>query len=116
MVGGPIHHIESALHSHLPVAWVRYETLAVTPEAVVDRLAKALSLPEHEWDLENVENVSTDLDAVYRGKYPHDGSGPIQAGDSSWGDVLSPALAARIAGSYPLFMHTFGYQETPNAG
>ena len=111
MVGGPIHHIESALHSNTPIVWVRYETLVASPEVVVDRVAKALSLNDNEWDFNNVENVSTDLDAVYRNKYPHDGSGAVKPVDTSWGDVLSPALASRIAAGYPLFMHTFGYGE-----
>lgn len=111
MVGGPIHHIESALHSQVPVIWVRYETLVVSPESVVGRVAKSLGLSGHEWDFDDVQNSSTDLDAVYRGKFPHDGSGPVVAPDRSRDDIISPALSARIASAYPLFMHTFGYQE-----
>lgn len=112
MVGGPIHHIEAALHSKVPIVWVRFETFTASPETVMGRLTKALSLPEHEWDFDNVENTSTDLDAIYRGKYPHDGSGAVRPVDRGWDDVLSAPIAARIAASYPLFMHTFDYKES----
>jgi sulfotransferase len=112
MVGGPIHHIEAALHGKIPVQWVRFETFTATPETVMGRLTKALGLPEHDWDFDNVENVSTDLDAIYRGKYPHNGSGAVRPVDQGWSDVLSAPLAARIAASYPLFMHTFDYKES----
>lgn len=112
MVGGPIHHIESALHGKIPVQWVRFETFTATPETVMGRLTKVLGLADHDWDFDNVVNVSTDLDAVYRGKYPHNGAGSVRPVDQGWSDVLSLPLAARIAASYPLFMHTFDYKES----
>lgn len=111
MVGGPIHFIESMLHSKVPAAWVRYETFTATPEVVMDRLSEALCLEPWSWDFENVENVSTDLDALYNGKFPHDGSGAVKPVESAWTDHLSVEAGEFIAGRFPTFMQTFGYSS-----
>jgi sulfotransferase len=111
IVGGPIHHIEDLIRRRLTgVTWVRYESFVIDPAGTLGKLGDALELEPFGWDFEHVTNVATDLDAIYRGKYPHDGSGPIKPSGSDWRDVLDGDLAAKIASVYPLYMHTFGYQ------
>lgn len=110
MVGGPIRFVEDAIRRQSAnVVTVRYETLVADPLATLARLTEALELEPFTFDIEHVENVAPDLDALYRGKYPHEGSGPIKPTGTSWRDVLDSQLAADIAGVFPFFMQTFGY-------
>lgn len=110
MVGGPITLVEDMLRRRIPVVWVRYETLLAAPEKTLEDLQDHLGLEPCSFDLEHIENVATDLDAVYRNKYPHQGDGALSADRSShWSDVMSPELAEKVAGRYPLYMQTFAY-------
>lgn len=110
MIGGPLTHIESALLSNVPILYVQYEEFVQDPRAGLDRLVGVLGLDPFDFDVENVENVATDLDVLYLGKYPHEGSGPIKPAESDWHDVLSEQLANDIVAAYPTFMETFKYQ------
>lgn len=110
MVGGPIRFAVDAIQRGLRIEWVRYETFVVDPLATLHRLTEALDLSRgFAWDLDGIVNVATDVDGLYLGKFPHDGSGPLKAPSTTWRDTLHPGLAQRIAASYPLFMQTFGY-------
>lgn len=110
MVGGPMRWCEDLIRRSLPgVVWVRYESFVAAPDVALKKVHEALGTEPFAHDFENVENVSTDLDALYRGKYPHDGSGNIKPGGHHWSDVLDEGLAADIASVFPLFMQTFGY-------
>jgi hypothetical protein len=109
MVGGPIRFCEDAIRRSLPVQWVRYESLVVDPRGTLNDLAAALGIETHSWDFDAVENIATDVDPLYLGKFPHQGSGPLKAPSSTWRDTLHEQVAANIAASYPLFMQTFGY-------
>jgi hypothetical protein len=57
----------------------------------------------------NVVNVATDLDAIYRNKYPHKGEGAIKSTGTNWRDTFDESLGNLIAGAYPLYMQTFSY-------
>lgn len=110
MVGGPMRFIEDLLRRSLPgVCWVRYESLVADPATVVGKVHDALGLEAHTYDFEAVENQASDLDAIYRNKWPHDGSGKIKPSGRSWQEVLDPNLAAQIARTYPGYMQTFAY-------
>ena len=110
MVGGPIRFIEDLLRRQVAnVCWVRYESFVVDPKESMKRIENAAGLKPFHWDFEHVSNSSTDVDGLYRHKFPHDGDGPIKPKGISWEDCLSPELAATIAAVYPLYMHTFGY-------
>lgn len=111
LVGGPIRFCEDAIRRGLPVEWVRYESLVVDPRATFDHLAGVLGVDPHGWDFDAVENVATDVDPLYLGKFPHQGSGPLKAPATSWRDTLHPEVAENVRISYPLFMNTFGYGE-----
>jgi sulfotransferase len=110
MVGGPCRFAEDLIRRKVPAIWVRYESLVVDPHAIVGRVADGLDLPPHEYDFDTVTNDNPDLDALYWNKYPHTIDGPVKPPAHTWCDTLDPQLAALIAGRYPLFMQTFGYQ------
>lgn len=115
MVGGPMKWIEDVIRRAQPgVVWVRYEQFVTMPDVVVATIHKALGLDDADafvHDFDGVENVATDLDALYRNKYPHDGSGRIKPSGQHWSDILDPQLAANIAGVFPFYMQTFGYDQ-----
>lgn len=109
MVGGAMRFIEDLIRRRLPVTWVRYETLTTTPGPTLDAIHRDLNLSPFGHDLDDVVNVATDLDALTHNKFPHQGAGSLKAPVSSWRDWLPDDIAARIAASYPLYMHTFAY-------
>lgn len=111
MVGAPLFFMEDAIRRGTQFLPVRYESLVLQPELVLDRITEHLKLPAHKYDFDNVEDLATDLDAIYRGKFPHRAAGQVQQPSSHWSDVLPEGLAEAIANAYPLFMQTFGYQE-----
>jgi sulfotransferase len=109
MVGGPMRFCEDLLRRNLSVTWVRYESLVTDPGAVVKRAHEAIGCDPFDHDFVVVENTASDLDALYRCKYPHDGSGTIKPSGKTWTNTLDPDLAVKIATRYPLFMQTFAY-------
>lgn len=112
MVGGPMRHVEDLIRRQIKgVVFVRYESLTVSPEISVAKVAKAMGLSPFTFDFEGVENVATDLDALYRNKYPHDGSGAIKPTGRHWSDVMNDEMARNIANVFPLYMEHFAYER-----
>ena len=110
-VGLFIRGIEDLLIRELPnVTFVRFESFLAHPQGQIDAIYASLGLAPFKHDFVNVTNAAPDVDAVYRYKFPHDGSGtidPERAG--KWEGTLHPGLAAEIAGAWPHFMQAFGY-------
>lgn len=112
MVGGPIRMIEDMIDRNAQtygVLFVPFETFVIDPQTMMDRISKHLDLKPHKWNFEKVDSQGLDLDEVWRGKYPHGGSGPVAAPEGSWSDYLPSDLADLIAGVYPKFMQRFSY-------
>lgn len=109
MVGGAIRFVEDLLRRNADVVWVRYESFVVDPAAMVAKVSAALGLSPADYDYEGVINQATDVDAIHRLKYPHDGAGAIKPTGRHWSDTLTADLAGEIAAARPLFMQTFGY-------
>lgn len=110
MVGRPLRMLEDMLHRQVPVFWVRYESFVQTPEVALERLLESLDLEPFQFDLDNIENHATDLDVIYKNKFPHHGAGTLTADRAQgWGDVMTEDIAGLIAGVSPLIMQTFGY-------
>lgn len=110
IVGGPIHFVESMLRTNTPAAWVAFERLAANPDLVLERLSDALGLDAHKWDFKNVENTSTDLDALYNGKFPHVGAGEVTPPKVPWTETLPADAGAYILSLCPTLAQTFGYE------
>jgi sulfotransferase len=110
MVGGPMRFCEDLIRRNLPgVVWVRYESFTANPEPVIERIHEAMGCEPFKHDYANVQNTASDLDALYRGKFPHIGSGEIKPTGATWQDTIDPELSDKIANRYPLFMQTFAY-------
>lgn len=110
-VGLFVRGIEDMLLRELPnVTFVRFESFLAQPQGQIDAIYTSLGLAPFKHDFVNVTNAAPDVDAIYRYKFPHDGSGtidPKRAG--SWKGTLHPGLADEIAKTYPHYMQVFGY-------
>lgn len=117
LVGGPMTWVEDMVRRRLSgVSFVSYESLTVDPLGTLRRVDDALGLAPHGYDTTDVVSVATDVDALYRFKFPHVGAGPVEARPGGWSDVIDDELAAQIAGRYPFYMRAFGYGTNPPAG
>ncbi len=112
MVGGSIKFVEDMIYRKAEgVLFVRYESFVLDPQSNMKRISDFLELDDFKYDFENVESRGGDTDTVWRGKYPHEGSGPVKPSSSSWVDVMNQDLADLIASVYPLYMKTFTYGD-----
>ena len=113
MVGGPIRWIEDLFRKSTPAVYVEYEALTVAPEVQVSKVATAMGLKPFDFDFDRVVNISTDLDAVHRNKYPHKGQGAIRPQEKHWSDTLDPELAELILKPAHIqhYLRTFGYND-----
>lgn len=110
LVGSACLFVEDLIRRRSPgVLFVRHESFAMDPRPIIAGISDFLGLDEFEFDLEAVQSRGGDHDATWRGKYPHQGTGPVKPPSGSWQDTLDPELASLIAGVYPLLMSTFSY-------
>lgn len=110
MIGAPVCGIEDVLRRKPSnVELVKYEALVANPDTVFKNLYNALGEEWYEHDFDNVEAVSTELDAQWLHKFPHDGSGKIQPPEGSWRDYLSIDVAQEIMQQFAGYNGAFGY-------
>lgn len=100
--------------SDCPVMFVQYEKLTEDPERELGRILDWVGLPRTTFDIQNVRNVTPEVDALYLHKFPHDGTGPVRRSDSDFYDWISPDVEELIIKTFPVFNGYFGYgKETP---
>ena len=110
LIGGPIRWTEDLMRRRPPgLSIVSYDWLTNQTSHVMASLAEELGLDPHDHDLVNVESTATDADALYRFKYPHDGSGPVQQRELDWRDVIGDDLAQKILARWPFYASSLGY-------
>jgi len=89
---------------------VQYETFAENPDMIMDRLYAEIGEPRCEHDFAKVENTATDLDALYLNKFPHEGSGRVEAVDrDEWRRHVPQDVAGAIMQTHAGFNQAFGY-------
>jgi sulfotransferase len=115
MIGGPIAAVEDMIRrrpftqSGIPfVFFAVYEGFTAAPDVAMRGIDKHLGLEPFDYDFDKVVSVATDADALYRFKFPHDGSGQVEQRPVD-ADLVPDDLAAQIKGRWPLFHQTFGY-------
>jgi sulfotransferase len=92
-----------------PVLFVKYEEFVRDPGPEMRKIQTFLEVDRHEHDFENVQNEARDVDALYLGKYPHDGSGPVECRPDVWREWLSPDVEKLIIDTFPLYNEYFRY-------
>ena len=88
---------------------VRYEDFVRRPKTTLSALHEELGLDPFDYDFDLVVNVSTDVDGLYWGKFPHDGSGAVRPDESRWSDWVSEDVAKEIMRRFPGYNSAFGY-------
>lgn len=112
LIGSCINGVEDLLRRDLDnVVYIKYETFVKNPDRVMKEIYEVLGADAYKHDFKKVKNVSTDLDPLYRNKFPHKGEGEVKDGSTSWKEVVDPDLAVKIASVYPFYMNTFGYSK-----
>ena len=115
IIGGPIAACEDLVRrrpftqSGVPLAFFApYEALVAAPGRLMAGIDKHLGLDPFEYDFDKVVSVATDADAIYRFKYPHDGSGKVEDRGPSV-DLVPDEIVTAIKQRWPLYHSTFGY-------
>lgn len=112
MIGGPITHLEDHLRRRTQnVVPILFEAFAKDPERELRKIYAECKLDWYDGhDFEHVESTATDLDALYLNKFPHDGSGPVEAPIENWQEFVPHDVATAIMNRYPGYTRAFGYQ------
>lgn len=112
MIGKPLQGIqETILRKQVEVFYFKFEEFCADPKGVMNKLYCYLMEDEFEHDFENVVDVSTDPDALYFNKYPHNGDGKVEAPIGAATDYLHEDLVADIMNQNPWFHKIFGYGD-----
>ena len=111
LIGGPILGIEDLIRRKPPgVVYVQYESMAADPNGVFEKIYTELDETLFEHDFENIENTAEDPDGFYLHKFPHTGSGKVEASDpNEWRQYFSPDLANTIMNRFQDYNRFFGY-------
>jgi len=110
MIGSCLKGVEDILNRKQDVFFVKYEDFVRHPMEMMERLYCYIEQPSFEHDFENVVNTATDPDHLYNNKFPHNGSGKVQASPPSWPKTISDMLANSIMAGFPWFNQQFGYR------
>lgn len=111
MIGGAIRGVEDMItRKHKNVSYFKFEEFTKQPKYFMNELYKAIELEEFEHDFKDVINTSTDVDELYRNKFPHKGSGEVKPVESKWQDFMDDTLAKQIIERFPIYCNNFGYR------
>ena len=119
MLGQQIVGIEDLLRRNLrneqgkPFAHtIQYETFVANPQLVMDRIYAALDEEPFEHDFEDVKPSagSTNVDGLYNHKFPHEGTGKIEARPDEWQKYVPPDIAQLVMQKFAGYNRAFGYQ------
>lgn len=89
---------------------VAYEQLVNRPKQVLMHIYESLELEPFEHDFDVVEDVSNDLDVLYRNQWPHKGAGRVESKNPTWPGILPPMLAQKTLGRFPLLCSVMQYR------
>ena len=79
------------------------------PKDVLKNLYEYLEEEYYDHDLDNIQNVATDVDALYNFKYPHIGSGKIESKCSEWQKHIPDDMAKTLINKYRVYNQYFYY-------
>lgn len=112
MVGSAINGVENMIRSRFSnVLFVDHAALIAVPSVWMSKIETTLGIDAHDWDVDNVDNVSTDLDPLYRGKFPHSGEGAVSERSGHWSELIPEEIAKATIEMWPLYCGTFGYSS-----
>ena len=111
IVGSQIIGVEDLMRRKLPnVHIIQYETLVQNPKLVIDSIYTVLGADAYEHDFSNVEKTATDVDGLYLGKFPHEGTGEVKPPENDWRDHVPTDIAGLLMERFQAFNQAFGYR------
>ena len=109
-IGVPLATVEELLRIKPDnVLLFQYEYLAAHPEDAMRKLYAALGEDWFDHDFEDVRDVSTDLDAQFLHKFPHEGRGKVAPCAYDWTEYVSDEVAQMIMLRAPRLTRRFRY-------
>lgn len=112
LIGQQIVGIEDLGRRQLPfVHFIQFESLVSNPERILDSIYNAIDEKRFAHDLADVKGTASDVDGLYLGKFPHEGSGEVKPPEGSWKDHVPADIAGHIMDRFPAFNSAFGYQR-----
>lgn len=109
-LGRDIYGVEDLIRRKLPrVIFVRFEGLADNPRGTMEVVDDALGMERFEYNFENVQNRTDEVDAFELHAFPHEGSGKVAPPPEIWRTSVPTDIAANIMRLFPLYNQTFGY-------
>jgi len=110
LIGAPICGIEDILRcSPKNVLLVKYETFVTDPKQLFKHLYAGLGEEYYEHNFNDVKSTATELDSLWLNKFPHDGSGKIQASEDHWSNWIPEDIANWIMQEFEAYNGAFGY-------
>ena len=85
------------------------KTFVADPKRHLEYIYTECGLPLFDHDLDDVKNVSGDVDGLYLNKFPHEGSGKVEDRHEDWRDHIDADLGAAILSAYPFYCEKLGY-------
>lgn len=80
VVGGPLVGLKDILErDYKNVLFVQYEDLVTDPKGIMEGIHEFLGFEPFEYDFEDVKATAVDPDYLYDYKFPHEGSGKVEA-------------------------------------
>lgn len=110
-IGAPLDGLKDLIDRDVQsVYFLQYDLFVEEPEMNLRALYKFLDEPWYGGhDFDNVENTSTDVDALYWNKYPHKGCGKIEPRDPELDKYVPMYVRRDVAKRFDWFQKKFGY-------
>lgn len=84
-----------------------YERFTSQPADSMAQVYEMLRMEPFNHTFDNVVNQSTECDAFYLDKFPHEGSGKVEPSRDDWADHCPPDIAKEICSKFPLYNGAF---------
>ncbi len=107
MIGMSINAVEDLIRRKQNPMVIKYEDFVKQPEFQMREVYKNLGYDYFEHNFDDVENTSTDVDAITRHKFPHAGSGKVEHKEEEL--LFNEEFGQQILNRFPLYCKTFGY-------
>ena len=117
-VGLALRRVMNALdQGYKGVLYVRYEDLCAAPQKVLDGIVEHLGLPQHDFDLENIEKAaSEDERAFWSAEGIHKVEAKMEPAHTRANELFGEVVADRIRQFGAAYQNFFGYPLPENKG
>jgi len=110
LIGSAIMGVEDLLRRNTPnTLYLPYEWFAANPAEAMVQVYETLHMDPFGHTFDAVVNQATECDALWLGKFPHQGSGKVEPSQDNWADYCPADIAQEICDKFPFYNARFGY-------